>query len=137
MCNSQLPNARCCHGNHEIKGEYFHLLIISNTPMLIFKLKLPKKNLQTYPALFICSVFLVLVLCSSPCPIFFSCSSSCSFLFLLSSLLLFLALFFLSVFLFLILISFLLLFMSMFLVFLSLSLCLIFIFHCLFPCPSP
>ena len=38
MCISQLFNVRCCHGNHEIKGdfcslEYFHLLIIPNTPM--------------------------------------------------------------------------------------------------------
>ena len=39
----QLLNERCYRGNHEIKGdfcsfEYFHILIIPNTPMWIFKL---------------------------------------------------------------------------------------------------
>ena len=49
MCISLLHNVRCYHGNHEIKGafcsfDHFHLLIIPNTPMWIFKLKTPKKN---------------------------------------------------------------------------------------------
>ena len=38
MCKSLLSNVRCYHGNRDIKGdfcsfEYFHLLIILNTPM--------------------------------------------------------------------------------------------------------
>ena len=46
---SQLPNVRCYHDNHEIKGdfcnfEYFHLLIIPNILMWIFKIKTPKEN---------------------------------------------------------------------------------------------
>ena len=54
MYISQLPYGRCCHGNHEIKGdfcsfEYFHLLIIPNTPLWIFTLETPKKNCTHVP----------------------------------------------------------------------------------------
>ena len=51
MCILQLRYARCCHGNQEIKGdfcsfEYFHLLILPNTSMKIFKLKITKKTAE-------------------------------------------------------------------------------------------
>ena len=54
MCISQLLKVHCCRGNQEVKGdfcslEYFHLLIIPNTPMWIFKLKTPKKNCRHVP----------------------------------------------------------------------------------------
>ena len=54
MCILQLLNVRFCHGNHEIKDdfcsfEHFHLLIIPNTSMWIFKLKTSKKNCSHVP----------------------------------------------------------------------------------------